>query len=424
MSAVRIRPGPVRGSISAPPSKSYTHRALVIGHLARRPFRVRRPLDADDTRATAAALGRLGTGVTRGKGTWRVAGPADLPSKSRPVLDCRESGTTLRFATALAATGDRSVTLVGSARLSERPIDPLLDALESLGASCRHVHGTGLPIEVRGPLHGGRVTVDASQSSQFASALLLALPTTESDSWVRLAGPVVSEPYLESTITVLKFHGIRVKRNGRSIHVPGGQRVRGSVFTVPGDASSAAYFWVAGAVSGGSVTVRGIDPRWPQADLAVLDLLRAAGAQVVSRTDSATVTAGDPRAFQVDLTDAPDLYPLAGVLAAVTPGTSRIRGAEHVVLKESDRKSATAELASRLGAEVDRTAHALVIHGTDHPRAFDLRGLSDHRTVMSAAVGALAADGPSWVGARESVGKSFPGFWQALAALSGAVSDP
>jgi 3-phosphoshikimate 1-carboxyvinyltransferase len=424
MTAVRVRPGPVHGTTRAPPSKSYTHRALVVGHLARRTFRVRRPLDSDDTRATAAALEQLGTSVRRGKGSWQLAPKPQASSEGRVLLQCRESGTTLRFVCALAALSDRPVQIAGEGRLSERPVDALLDALKELGASCRHVGGSGLPIEICGPIHGGRLTLEASESSQFASALLLVLPTLEDDSSLELTGTIVSEPYLEATLAVLRHEGIRVERRGRRFRIPGRQRPRGSGFTVPGDASSAAYLWTAAAVGGGTVRVHGVDPKWPQADLMMLDLLQLAGAAVSRGADGARVSRSRPKPFRVDLTNAPDLYPLAGVLAATIPAVSRITGAEHVVHKESDRRAETVRLARRLGARVERTPSGLRILGTDRPRALHVPDLSDHRLVMSAAVGALAADGDSLIGRREAVRKSYPGFWSAFRALSGGVRGP
>ncbi len=418
MSTVRIHPGPVRGTTRAPPSKSYTHRALVVGHLAGRPFRVYRPLDSDDTRATAAAVSRLGTHVSRGPNGWRVSRPSDRARSDPVVIQCGESGTTLRFACALAALSDRTVVFRGADRLSERPIDDLLEGLRGLGASCRHRAGHGLPIEVQGPIHAGRLSLDASRSSQFASALLLTLPTLDGDSSLELTGRIVSGPYLDATLAVLAYHGVRVHRRGRRFHIPGRQRYRRPGFRVPGDASSAAYLWAAAAVSDGSVRVDGIPAKWPQADLAVLDLLEVAGATVSRRRNGATVSGRTTTPFRVDLTDTPDLYPLAGVLAATTPGLSRIVGAENVVLKESDRRTGTVLLARRLGAAVESTSRGLRIRGTPRPRAIDLRNLLDHRLVMSAAVGALPASRDSIVGQREAVRKSFPGFWTAFAGLS------
>ncbi|MFI5413994.1 MAG: 3-phosphoshikimate 1-carboxyvinyltransferase, partial [Candidatus Lutacidiplasmatales archaeon] len=391
--------------------------------LSRRPFRVVRPLDSEDTRATAAALGGMGSAVHRGPEAWRVMPLSIPPGQSRLRVHCHESGTTLRFVSALAALSARTVILDGEGRLEARPIDELLAALRQLGARCRHVHRRSLPIEIRGPIRGGRVRLNASESSQFASALLLALPTVEPDSFVELVGRVVSRPYLDATLAVLSHQGIHVVGRDRRFRVPGGQHFRGSSFAVPGDASSAAYLWAAAAVGGGVVRVRGIPREWPQADLSVLTLLKAAGADVSVANDGATVGRGTPRSFRADLTDAPDLYPLAGVLAATAPGESRILGAEHAALKESNRKTATARLARSLGAKVEMRPHGLRIQGTHSPRALDLRGLTDHRLVMSAAVGALAADGVSKVGDREAVRKSFPGFWTALRAISGGDAE-
>ncbi|HXQ78959.1 MAG: 3-phosphoshikimate 1-carboxyvinyltransferase [Thermoplasmata archaeon] len=414
MSFVRIRPGAVFGRLRAPASKSYTHRALVVGHLAHRPFRVLRPLDSGDTRATASALQHLGTSVHREAEVWHLSPSSRRPGQGAVRIQCHESGTTLRFVSAIAGLEDRTTVISGEGRLSSRPIDPLLAALKTLGATCRHTRGRGLPIEVRGPMHGGSVSLDASESSQFASALLLAMPTLSENSVLELTGKVVSRPYLEATLAVLAYHGIRVARHGRRFRIAGGQHFRGRQFLVPGDASSAAYLWAAASVSGGRVRVDGVGESWPQADLAVLDLLESAGANVERSKGGVEVSAGRPRPFRVDLTDAPDLYSLAGVLAATTPGESRITGAEHVALKESNRKAATAQLARRLGGKVDERPSGLTIRGTSRPKAVELPRLSDHRLVMSAAVGALAASGPSIVGERQAVRKSYPGFWRAL----------
>ncbi len=418
MSSARIRPGPVYGRVRAPPSKSYTHRALVVGHLTHRPFRVVRPLDSDDTRATACALHQLGTSIRRERDVWHLS-PSFRRSAQDPVrIQCHESGTTLRFVSALACLENRTAVIAGEGRLSVRPIDQLLCALRTLGATCRHVRGRGLPIEVRGPLHGGKVSLDASESSQFASALLLALPTLEESSVLELTGKIVSRPYLDATVAVLAHHGIRISRQGRCFRVPGHQRFRGAQFVVPGDASSAAYLWAAAAVSGGRVRVDGVGEKWPQADLAALELLDSAGATVNRWSGGAEVGFGRPTPFRVDLTNAPDLYSLAGVLAATTPGESRIVGGSQVVFKESNRKTATARLARRLGAQVQETSEGLRICGTSRPKALHLPHLSDHRLVMSAAVGALAASGPSTVGERQAVRKSYPGFWSTLRDLS------
>jgi 3-phosphoshikimate 1-carboxyvinyltransferase len=422
MTLRRVTPGRVVGRVRAPPSKSYTHRALLAAHLSGRRSTVDRPLDADDTRATARAISSLGSQVVRARQSWTVR-PA--PVRRRPRIDCGASGTTLRLAAAIAALRPGVTTFTGTARLGERPMSELLAALRTLGAECAPASPRAqLPLRIRGPLRGGRVSLNASESSQFVSALLLALPTCPRDSIVRLRGEIVSEPYIAATRAVLRFHGVSVRPGRRVLRIPGGQRYAGARFQVPGDASSAAYLWVAAAVTGGDVRVDDVPAAWPQADLAILDVLRRFGARVDRSAASVRVRGDARRPFSVDLTASPDLYPLVGVLAACTSGTSRLRGAAHVVLKESDRRAGTSELARALGAAVRPRAGGLDIQGSTEPSRVELRALDDHRTVMSAAVGALAAEGPSQIGDARAVRKSFPEFWSVLDRLTRRVGSP
>jgi 3-phosphoshikimate 1-carboxyvinyltransferase len=419
VTSVRIPPGPVHGTVGAPSSKSYTHRAVVAAHLSGRVYEIDRPLRSDDTLRTVGAVRALGSSVELGRERWTVS-PSTRRRAQRARIDCGESGTTLRFACAMAALADQPVELVGHGRLPRRPMGGLSAALRTLGASVDSPRPPrSLPMIVRGPVHGGPVTVDASESSQFVSALLLTLPTVDHSSIVRLTGPPVSAPYIEATLAVLRSSGIRVDAGRSTYRIPGGQVYRGRRFRVPGDASSAAYLWASAAIAGGSVTVEGLPDRWPQADLAVLDLLERFGADVDRRPDGATVSGGERRPFRVALTDAPDLYPLAGVLAATARGTSRLLGAAHAAVKESDRRAETIRLVRKMGATSRVTARGLEIRGTDRPRPIVLGTARDHRIVMSAAVGALSASGPSTIGEVDAVGKSFPEFWNVLARLAG-----
>ena len=418
MSVVHVVPARAHGDVTAPPSKSYTHRALLVGHLSRRPYDILNPLDSGDTRATARGIGALGTPVHRQRNRWSVRPGSNASSRGPVFIDCGESGTTLRFLAATAALTDREVVLHGRGRLPQRPMEGLLTALRALGATCER-GDRGMSIRVRGPIRSGEVRLDASTSSQFASALLLTLPTLDGESILRLIGPIVSAPYLDATLAVLAHHRIRVQRDGHTFRIPGAQRYAGRRFHVPGDASSAAYLWAAAASTGGEVRVRGVGDRWPQADRAILRLLEQIGAVVIRSRDGAVVRGRALRPFRVDLTDSPDLYSLAGALAMAIPGRSWIQGAPHVVLKESDRKRATATLVRSFGARVRPWGDGLVIYGSSPPSGVRLTNLSDHRLVMSAAVGALGASRPSTIGDARAVRKSFPEFWRVLRAITG-----
>ncbi len=422
MTTAVVQPGAVRGRLEAPPSKSYTHRALVAGFLARRRYEVVRPLDADDTRATRDGLIALGARFTAARGRWTLLPPV-ARRLSRPAsIDCGQSGTTLRLLCAVAARESRSVHFVGSGRLSRRPMQPLLDSLASGGVRVTTVARRTLPLRLLGPLQPGAFSLDGSVSSQFISALLFVLPTLNGPSTLTVVGKRVSEPYVDATVAVIRAHGVALNGSRGRWSTPGHQRYRGGRFRVPGDASSAAYLWAAAAVTGGRVAVLGVDPHWPQADRRVLDVLRLSGASVREGPRRIEVNGRATDPFEVDLTASPDLYPLMGALAATIPGRSVLRGASHVIFKESNRRTETVRLVRALGGKVRASRDRLAITGSTRPRALRLRGIDDHRLVMSAAVAALGGDGTSSIADAAAVGKSFPGFWEALGSLGGVVT--
>jgi 3-phosphoshikimate 1-carboxyvinyltransferase len=415
-----IHPAIARGRLRAPPSKSYTHRALVAAFLAKRSCKVAGPLDSDDTRATRDGLLALGAQVRRSHDGWTVSPRRPMTPPSRRTVRCRESGTTLRFLSAVAALGGEPVTFEGAPQLSVRPMGELYDALRQLGAAVRSpVDGRSLPCTIQGPVDAGNVTIRGDVSSQFTSALLMILPTVEGRSTLQIDGPAVSQPYVDATCAVLRDRRIRLKRTRTGFEIPGGQRYRADPIRVPGDASSAAYLWAAGAATGGSVEVTGVPADLPQADLVILSILSRMGAHV-DRTSSVVRVSGRlSRAIAVDLTHSPDLFPLVAVLAALIPkGQSRLLGAPHLEFKESNRRIESVRLAQAVGAEVEEIPTGIEIVGTPAPRSLELSSLHDHRLVMSAAVAGLAGEGPSRIGEAEAVSKSFPGFWNALGALT------
>jgi 3-phosphoshikimate 1-carboxyvinyltransferase len=414
---VTVEPGRAEGRIDAPPSKSYTHRALIAGFFAHRAYRVEHPLASDDTAATRRGLAQLGSRIHVGDDAWTIR-PARPSRRSGVVrVDCGESGTTLRFLVSVAATTGRRVCFTGRPPLARRPLEGLVQGLEGAGVQVVRPPSGSLPLELTGPLQPGPFRVPGSVSSQYLSSLLLALPTLAAPSSLEVVGQRVSEPYIAATLAVMANHGVRVIDRPHGWTIPAPQPYRGDRFDVPGDASSAAYLWAAAAVSGGRVTVDRIPARWPQADRLILDVLRDAGATVNETARSVSVRGPLLRPFSVDLTAAPDLYPLAGVLAAVVPGRSAIRGAAHVVFKESDRRAATIDLVRRIGGSCVAARAGLTIRGVARPKALRLRGMGDHRLVMSAAVAAIVAPSPSTFGDARAVRKSFPGFWTALARL-------
>jgi len=415
----RSSPSKVSGRASAPPSKSYTHRAILLAALSRGPSIVRRPLLSEDTEATLAGAEALGASVDRPEDGLRIAceglRPPDAP------IDARNSGTTLRLLSGVAALVDGRTVLTGDASLRKRPMGPLLDALIGLGASARSLEENGCPpVEIRGPMKGGEISVPGSISSQFVSSLLLACPLAPSFTALHVLPPVRSEPYVEVTLHMMRSFGVGVEAAGEWYYIPGGQAYRPRDFAVPGDFSSSAFPFVAAALTDGDVTLEGLDSWMPQGDRRILDLLRDFGASVDVRADAIRVRGGPLAGLTVDVGGTPDLFPVLAVLATQARGVTRFVNGEHLRLKESDRIETTVAFLRAMGADIQGTRDGAVVRGpsTLHEAFVDSKG--DHRILMAAAVAGLVADGPVEISDPECYRVSYPTFLEDLRALGAA----
>lgn len=417
-----VRPGVVRGRLRVPPSKSVSHRQLALALLAGGPVEVGRPLEAEDIELFLAVLRRLGWGVEQSAEAVRlVPGP---PAEAA-VFDCGNAGTLLRFLVALLATVPGDWTLDGTARLRQRPVGPLVDALRALGveAQWRGVEGYP-PLTIRGgTLLGGETTVDAGESSQYLSAILLAALAAPAPTRVRVKA-LTSAPYVEVTLRLVAQWGGRIERSADGFLVVPGLQQRDRV-EVEGDFSAAAYPAAAAALTGGEVTLLGLDPRSAQGDRAFLDLLVAMGTSVEWQGGELRVAGGMPlAALDADLSAMPDQVPTLAALAPFARGRTAIRNVPHLRIKESDRLAAMAGELRRLGAAVEELADGLVVPGQwaeaspsalpNEPVVVDSHG--DHRIAMSLALVGLRRPGVR-VARPEVVGKSYPGFWEDLEAL-------
>jgi 3-phosphoshikimate 1-carboxyvinyltransferase len=420
----------VRGRARAPPSKSYTHRALLAAGYADGNTVVRDPLVSADTRATARAVDLLGGETERlDGGDWAVTGFGGRPSVPDDVVDCANSGTTMRLVTGAAALADGTTVLTGDASLRSRPHGPLLEAVSGLGGTARSTRGNGqAPLVVDGPVSGGPVSMPGDVSSQFVTSLLLAGAATGDGVEIELTTELKSAPYVDITLDVLEAFGVDARETPPGYRVPGGQTYHpeGGEYAVPGDFSSASYLLAAGVLGGeddGTVVVEGMHPS-AQGDAAIVDVLERMGANVDWNRDAGEITVrrSDLSGVTVGVADTPDLLPTIAVLGAAADGTTRITDAEHVRYKETDRVSAMAESLTKLGASVEEHQDELVVHGGDS----DLSGASvdgrgDHRLVMALAVAGLVADGETTIAGSEHVDVSFPGFFDVLDGLGASV---
>lgn len=413
----------VRGTVSAPPSKSATNRALVLAALSGGPVEIVRPLDSQDTNRLAACLTAMGAVVERTAEGWRVHGPlGGRGERERVTLDVGASGTAARFLTAVAAAVPGNYLVTGEERLRERPIAPLVSALSEAGAEIAWAGREGfLPVSIRGRTLGARanepIAVDASESSQFVSALLVAAAAGDGAFAVRPLGRVASAPYVEGTVAALRAFGHEVTRgDDGTVTVTRGER-EPARFDVPGDWSSALPFLAAPGIAGGDVTVTGLGWPSPDADARALGAIEATGVAVDRSALGIRARAdrGPRRAIDVRAGDHPDAVPVLAALAAFAEGESRFREIAHLKWKESDRLAALGDLLRAAGASAAPGEAQIAVAGPPRPRGglFRLPTFRDHRIAMAAALLALRLPG-ALIEDPRCVAKSYPGFFRDL----------
>ncbi len=398
--------GRPHGTVWVPPSKSYSHRALLAGALTGG-CRIDRLVWSQDTLATLNGISALGGQFIRE--TAAVVFDGAINGGMLSEIDCGESGSTLRFLIPIAAALRDRTVFVGHGRLLERPLAPYEQAL---GAQLTFTRGDGR-LTVEGRLTAGDFSMPGDVSSQFITGLLYALPLLEGDSTLTLTTPLQSQSYVDLTLDVLATFGIAIQNeNYRRFTVRGNQTYRPVDYTVEGDFSGAAFFLVAGAL-GCDVECCGLNEHSRQGDRAILDFLRQAGATVSHGPNGGlTVTAAQLRGITVDVGDCPDLVPPLGALLTFCEGESRIVNAARLRIKESDRlASVTAEL-KRLGADIEEFDDYLVFRGVSHLHGGDCHAWNDHRIAMMVAIAALRADGTVTVDDPTCVSKSYPQFWE------------
>jgi 3-phosphoshikimate 1-carboxyvinyltransferase len=414
-----VKRSSLSGEVYAPPSKSYTHRAILITSLGPG-GKVLRPLLSADTKATVSACEAFGAriAVQEEIGIEGVSGRPETPEN---VIDVLNSGTTLRFCSAVAGLTQGAV-LTGDASIRSRPNGPLLQALNQLGARAFSIRGNECaPLVVQGKIRGGRANLSGKVSSQFLSALLIASPLADGDTRIIIEGELKSRPYAEITLDMLGDAGVEVEASAEDFFIPGRQSFGLQSYTIPGDFSSSSYPLAGAAVTGSQLTVRGLLPS-RQGDQAILGILERMGAMVSWDRSSGDVRikGGDLRGIEVDASLTPDLVPTIAVLGAVARGRTVIHNAEHVRHKETDRLHAMAVELGKMGADIKERPDGLEIVG-GRLHGAEVKGYHDHRIVMALTVAGMVA-GDTKIDSAESVDVSYPGFFLAMKGLGAEIS--
>lgn len=413
--------GVLSGVVKAPSSKSYTIRALLSSLLAGGSCTVLEPLVSRDTRACMNVCEALGGMLKLNDNHVEVAGVGGKPSPKRPLVDCMNSGTTMRLAAAIASVSDTPVSFTGDDSLRSRPIQPLVDALIQAGVRAEAVRGKP-PVKVAGPLIGGEISMPGDISSQYVSGLLMACPLAEKDSLISLTSPLKSRPYVDLTLKILEHYGIDAFNDGyRSFSIPAGQSYEAVDYTVEGDYSSAAFVLAAGAINPGEIAVENLDPGSLQADKKILEILKQMGAKVKVRGRRVEVEGGRPlEGCVVDLSDSPDLLPIVSVLGCYANGETEIVNTEHARIKECDRISAMATELKKMGADIEERIDGMKINNTCLKGAA-VDGWRDHRIIMSLAVAGLGARGETAISGGEHIDVTYPGFPDHMKSLGARI---
>ncbi len=404
---ITLMPRPIGGTIAAIASKSQAHRMLICAALAHGTTTILCRERSADIDATVACLRALGADISYADGVYRVC-PIAVPPKEA-VLDCGESGSTLRFLLPVAAALGGKTIFRLHGRLPQRPLSPLWEELETHG--CRLSRPRADTICCEGKLYGGLFHIPGNISSQFISGLLFALPLVGEDSDIMLTSPVESGSYISMTLEALNAFGVSIAQRQNGWHIEKNHHYHATGHcTVEGDWSNAAFWLCAGAISH-PVTMTGLSADSPQGDQKILSVLESFGAQVQWNGAAVTVSPRPLHGIDLDVSDIPDLVPPIALVAATARGTTVIRGAARLRIKESDRLQTVAQTLNDLGGSVTITADGLIIHG-GALRGGEVSSSNDHRIAMLAAIASAVCSQPVTIHGAEAVNKSYPRFWE------------
>ena len=413
----------LNGKIAIPGSKSHTIRAIAIASLADGESHIHRPLDSSDTKAAINCYSALGAVIdTTDRQLWKVTGTGGNIVPAKETIDCLNSGTTLRLAmgsAALTAPGE-TISFTGDEQIQSRPVGPLLEALENLGAKCRSLKNNGKPpVEVTGKLTGGKTPISAF-TSQYLSSLLLCTPLAQNDTEIDVT--LLNEPgYVQMTLDWLDKQEIEYENQQmKKFIVKGNQSYKAFNDTIPADFSSATFFLCGAALLADEVTLIGLDFSDSQPDKAVVDYLKAMGADIKVEPDSVTIKAAKLRGTEIDMNATPDALPAMAVTAAFAEGQTRLVNVPQARNKETDRIACMAKELEKMNVKVEELPDGLIINGSQL-RCAELDGWADHRIVMALSLAAMAIDGVCTIDTAEAINVTFPDYVELMKSLGAEI---
>lgn len=415
-----VRKSRLAGKVLIPASKSHTIRAIAIASLAEGESTIRRPLVSGDTQSAVQCYRALGAKIdTTDPECWKVSGTGGAIQPSQEIIDVGNSGTTLRIAMGSAALTPpgQTTTLTGDEQIQTRPVGPLMDALSALGAKCKSVKDNGkAPIKITGRLAGGKTSI-AATTSQYLSSLLLCTPLAAKDTQIDVT--LLNEPgYVQMTLDWLDKQGTSYENHDmRKFKIKGNQRYKAFDAKIPADFSSATFFLCAAALVADEVTLLGLDFSDSQPDKAVVDYLKAMGADIHIEPTSVTIRAAALKGAEIDMNKTPDALPALAVTAAFAEGTTSLVNVPQARSKETDRIKCMAEELRKMAIDVEELPDGLIISG-GKPKPAELDGRNDHRIVMGLSLAGLNLEGKCVVDTAEAMRVTFPDYVELMKSIS------
>jgi 3-phosphoshikimate 1-carboxyvinyltransferase len=417
---VRIKKGKLNGIVNVPSSKSLTHRAIIAASLASGTSHIKNINKSKDIEATIKAMRQLGASIIESNNELTIVG--SYPLLKENVIDCNESGSTIRFLIPLALLQEKEVTFVGHNKLVDRPQDVYLDIFKEKGIEYHIDSNTHyLPLRVKGPLKSGIYTLRGDVSSQFITGLLYTLPLLDGDSEIRITTKLESKSYIDLTIDVLKTFGVSVLYKDNTYYVKGNQEYKACDYTVEGDFSQAA-FWLASDMLGSTVKLSNMNPDSLQGDKEILDDISLIGGKVVYENNLYYVIKDDMKNVDIDVSNTPDLGPILTCLLTQARGKSTLYNAERLRIKECDRITCVKEELLKLGLDIEETNDSIIINGKKDVNGGIVDSHNDHRLVMSFAILATISKNDVVITNANAITKSYPHFFDDFIKLGGNVS--
>ena len=423
---VKIKPKKLGGTIPIPPSKSYSHRAIIAAALAtsnkdKEVSRIDNLKYSVDITTTTEIMENWGANIEIGEDFEIIKGNSGIVNPKDEYTQCNESGSTIRFLIPIGLSSNNKIVFDGKGKLVERPLDSYYKIFDEQGIKYSNNNGW-LPLNVDGQLKSGKYEIEGNISSQYITGLLYALPLLNGDSELKINKTLESKGYIDLTLEILEMSGIKVENNNyKSFFIKGNQKYNPFDYVIEGDYSQVA-FWIVAGILGSEIKCLHVKKDSLQGDREIIEIVQRMGANVEIFDDYIIVKPSQTYGTVIDISQCPDIGPILTVLAALSKGETKIINAERLRIKESDRITSIKTELNKLGANVEEVGDSLVINGVERlTGSAELSAWNDHRIAMSLAIASIKCDGEIVIDEAESVKKSYPHFWEDFKKMGGDV---